>query len=99
MALQKCPECGHQISTEAPACPGCGLISSTINITTQRTSKALKAQLFISAFLFWFGLLSWFLPYGGALDSTAGLPWSVTAMIIGGVWYMITKVLIWWHHE
>jgi hypothetical protein len=45
-----------------------------------------------------FGLLSWFLPYGGALDTTEGLSWSVTAMIIGGVWYMITKILIWWNH-
>ena len=68
-------------------------------ISTQRTSKPLKAQLFISLFLIMFGLLSWFLPYGGALDETEGLPWSVTAMIIGGVWYMITKVLIWWNHE
>jgi hypothetical protein len=67
--------------------------------TTQRTSKPLKAQLLISSFLFWFSLLSFFLPYGGALDTTEGLPWSVTAMIIGAVWYMITKVLIWWHHE
>ena len=41
-------------------------------VTTQRTSKTLKIQLLISAFLFWFGLLSWFLPYGGALDNTKG---------------------------
>lgn len=24
MALTTCPECGHQVSTTAPACPGCG---------------------------------------------------------------------------
>lgn len=24
MALISCPECGHQVSTEAQACPGCG---------------------------------------------------------------------------
>ena len=34
-----------------------------------------------------------------ALDTTEGLPWPVSAMIVGGVWYMITKVLIWWNHE
>ena len=68
-------------------------------VTTQRTSKTLKIQLLISAFLFWFGLLSWFLPYGGALDNTKGLPWSATMMIIGGVWYVITKIGIWWQHE
>ena len=70
-----------------------------MTIAIEKTSKPLKAQLVISSFLFWFGLLSWFLPYGGALDTTEGLSWSVTAMIIGGVWYMITKVLIWWNHE
>ena len=68
-------------------------------ITTQRTSKPLKAQLLISVFLFWFGLLSWFLPYGGALESTEGLSWSATAMILGGIWHVITKVMIWWEHS
>jgi hypothetical protein len=53
----------------------------------------------ISSFLFWFGLLSFFLPYGGVLEPAEGLPWSVAAMIIGGVWYMIIKVLIWWQHD
>jgi hypothetical protein len=46
-----------------------------------------------------FGGFSWFLPYGGALDTTEGLPWSVTAMIVGAVWYVATKVMIWWQHE
>jgi hypothetical protein len=69
-----------------------------MNVTIQRTSKPLKAQLFLSTFFFWFGLLSWFLPYGGALDASEGLSWSVTVMLIGGAWYVVTKVLIWWHH-
>ena len=70
-----------------------------MTVTTERTSKPLKAQLFLSAGLFWFALLSWFLPYGGALDDSDGISWSAAAMMIGGVWYVITKVLIWWHHE
>lgn len=24
MALIRCPDCGREISTEAPSCPGCG---------------------------------------------------------------------------
>jgi hypothetical protein len=68
-------------------------------VTTQRTSKPLKAQLFLSVSLFWFGLLSWFLPYGGVLDATEGLSWSATVMIIGGVWYVVTKIQVWWNHE
>jgi len=67
-------------------------------ITTQRTSKPLKAQLLLSVCLFWFGLLSWFLPYGGALDTSEGLSWSSAVMIVGGAWYVITKVMIWWEH-
>jgi hypothetical protein len=67
-------------------------------VTTQRISKTLKARLFLSASLFWFGLLSWFLPYGGALDDSEGLSWSASVMILGSVWYVITKILIWWQH-
>ena len=70
-----------------------------MTITIQRTSKTLKAQLFLSTFLFWFGLLSWFLPYGGALDSSSGISWSAAAVIAGGIWFMITKILIWWNHK
>ena len=68
-------------------------------ITTQRTSKTLKAQLAISMFLMIFGGFSWFLPYGGSLDDTEGLSWSAAMVIIGGVWYVVTKVMIWWNHE
>jgi hypothetical protein len=72
--------------------------SMSKTITTQATSKPLKAQLLISTCLFWFALLRWFLPYGGAPDTTERLSWSATAMIIGGVWYVVTKVIIWWEH-
>ena len=72
--------------------------SLPLNVTTQRTSKPLKAQLLISGMLFWFGLLSWFLPYGHSMD-IGGLSWAATLMIIGGAWYVITKMMIWWQHE
>ncbi len=29
MALYKCPECGHDISSDADACPNCGWKSSS----------------------------------------------------------------------
>jgi len=70
-----------------------------MTITTQRTSKVLKAQLFISLFLMIFGGFSWFLPYGDALDDTEGLSWSATLLILGAVWYVVTKIGIWWQHE
>lgn len=68
-------------------------------VTTQRTSKTLKAQLAISMFLMIFGGFSLFLPYDGALDDTDGLSWPITMTIIGGIWYVITKLMIWWQHE
>jgi hypothetical protein len=67
-------------------------------VTTQRTSKPLKAQLAISAFLFGFGLLSWFLPYGHSSE-ILGISWAAAMMVIGGTWYVITKIMIWWQHE
>lgn len=30
MALITCPECGHQVSTTAQACPGCGYVFSNV---------------------------------------------------------------------
>jgi hypothetical protein len=75
------------------------MTENTKTVTTQRTSKTLKAQLAISMFLMIFGGFSWFVPYGGAFDGTEGLSWSATLMIVGGVWYVITKALVWWNHE
>lgn len=63
----------------------------------ERTSKTLKAQLMLSASLFWFALLSWFLPYGHSSDM-GGIAWSTVMMIGGATWYVVTKVLIWWKH-
>lgn len=68
-------------------------------VTTQRTSKLLKAQLAASMFLFWFGGFSWFFSDSGALDNSDGISWSAAMLIIGGIWYVITKIGIWWHHE
>ena len=42
-------------------------------ITTQRTSKLLKAQLAISMFLMLFGGFSWFLPEGGATGGSVDI--------------------------
>jgi hypothetical protein len=72
---------------------------SKSTITTQRTSKVLKAQLAFSMFLMLFAGLSWFLPYGGALDDSEGLSWSATMVIVGFVWFVKVKIAIWWMHE
>ena len=33
MALIECPECGKQVSSKAPACPGCGVPMDAISFT------------------------------------------------------------------
>jgi hypothetical protein len=39
MALIECPECKHQISDKAPACPKCGVpIASTLSVPTTETT-------------------------------------------------------------
>ena len=75
------------------------MAKDTKTVTTQRTSKALKAQLAISIFLMIFGGFSWFMPYGGAFDGSGRLPWTATMVIVGGVCYVITRIGIWWQHE
>jgi len=64
--------------------------------TTQRTSKSLKAQLSISLFLLCYGGLTWFVHES---DASETLSWPTKLMIIGGLWYILTKIRIWWHHE
>ena len=49
MALVKCPECGNQVSTAAPACPKCGAPIALQGIgaplaTIQQTSKQLIVE-------------------------------------------------------
>lgn len=75
------------------------MTKDTKTVTTQRTSKTLKAQLFISMFLMIYGGFSWFLPYGGTLDGSEGLSWPAAVVIVGAVWYVITRIGIWWQHD
>jgi hypothetical protein len=49
------------------------LLFFRLRIAMYCQAKHLKAHLAISTNLFWFGLLSWFLPYDGALDAADGL--------------------------
>lgn len=103
MALVACIECGKEVSDKAAACIGCGApVGSSVGagtpvITTQGTSKYLKAQQLIAAGIAIFGLLG----TCGAVSENdnslasfnAGLFW------IGIIWFVIVKIRIWWHHK
>lgn len=104
MALVKCPECGKEVSDKAKNCIGCGAPiapdresqgSGVDHLTTvQGTSKKLKLQQAIAAVLFVAGGVGMFV--AGDLGWNPGTP--TTIMLIGLVWYIVTRVRTWWHH-
>lgn len=109
MALINCPECNNQVSNTAEACPHCGApISGAkeghaagVQIKTiQETSKRLKLHVLFSAFLFWGGLL-WILLASNSSQNNADDPNLTPAfmVLLGMVWYVTTKIRIWWHHK
>jgi len=105
MALITCPECSAKISNLAQSCPHCGVpiagskdvTDAGVPLTTiQETSKKLKTQIAISAFMFWGGLLLFFLSVGKSPG------WSIFLMLIiisGSFLYIGTKIQVWWHHK
>ena len=107
MALIACPECKHQVSDTATSCPNCGTsiadaesskATGTPLLTIQETSKKLKMQIIISSIMFWVGLFMAF-SYAQAIgeDSSPTIP--AFMMLIGLIWYLITRFRIWWHHK
>lgn len=108
MALIDCPECGKQVSDAARACPGCGVSiagaseekAAGANLTTtQITSKKLKLQQVASALLLLGGVVS-LLTVNSSPDEPMGpspIPTALTS--IGLVWFVVTRIRIWWHHK
>ena len=111
MALINCSECNHSVSDKAPACPNCGNPISTAREvsatgsplqTIQETSKRLKLHVLIGTVLFLFSLISllWLANISDDTETTGY--YAVLAMLgvlVGGIWVLITKVRIWWHHK
>ena len=104
MALIKCEECGNQVSTAATACPKCGNPIGSEGIgtpltTTQLTSKRLKIHIIFSALAFWIGLIWFICGFAADQNNPSPSPVAVILLIVGMVWYIITKIRIWWHHK
>lgn len=102
MALIECGECGKQVSDKAANCPGCGAPigqdieakgSGVKNLaTTQLTSKNLKAQTAISVVL-----ISLSVVWAVASEGRSAPP--VLLFFLGFVWFIVTRIRIWWHHS
>jgi uncharacterized membrane protein YvbJ len=106
MALIKCPECGNQVSNTAATCPHCGAPVAAAAVeakhagapltTVQETSKKLKLQIIIASVIFWLGFI-WAIMKFQADEPPGTAP--VVLVLIGMVWYLVTRFRVWWHHK
>jgi hypothetical protein len=103
MALMKCPECQKEISSKASSCPNCGmpLVDATKDIdkitTIQETSKTLKEHIVHSVIIIIGGIL--FFIIGAVTYRQAMIPIGLILFLIGAIWFIATKINIWWHHK
>ena len=103
-------ECGIEVSDKAEKCPKCAYpINTQIKEgkiqTIELTSKKYKIQLVLSVLLLSLGLFISLAAAGLAAAGGGGtLPAllafiGIPSMVVGLIWYIITKIRIWWHHE
>lgn len=102
MSLINCPECRTEVSNIAEACPKCGapiakaIETQTIGTrltTVQETSKKLKLQIILASILFWGGLGFFYIIF----RKEEGV--FLIMSIAGAIWYVVTKIRVWWHHK
>jgi uncharacterized protein YacL len=110
-----CPNCGKEIPDGSNFCPFCGYQitggSEKEKVqTVELTSKRLKAQLLFAILTIVIGFLllsigSYKLhltAFSSSGPSPIGTIISVIGtitMLIGIVWYVITRIMIWWYHR
>ena len=112
MALIQCSDCHADVSDRAPTCPKCGApITTAAEVrdvgvavtTTEETSKRLKKHIVFASVLIWGGLaVGCSLLEGEAASGTervAGVVTMSLAPTVGFIWYIVTKMRIWWHHK
>ena len=107
MSLIDCPECANAVSDKAPTCPKCGAPIATAQdlktagaqlTTVQETSKRLKLHVIGAAVAFWGGLAGAYVASQGPNPQGWAVLFSLAAF--GGlVWYIVTRLRIWWHHK
>jgi len=111
MELIKCVECSQKVSDNIPTCPHCGATivraaeQKEVEVplmTIQETGKGLtKNQILISASLFFCGII--LLLKFSFTASESRLPGlalvSVLMTVSGIIFYVVTKIRIWWHQK
>lgn len=94
MALTTCPDCGNEISDQAPACPNCGRPQAAVQ-TIEQTGKGWKAAMIIGGALLCAGLLGWAANCGEVNAQNAVSQWCV---LLGFLLYLIARLGAFWYH-
>ena len=109
MALIECGECKKEVSIKANSCPHCGAplvsVCGAIMVGDKLTArlatrKKLQLQSLIAGSLCVIGFGWMFAVYsaGESIDMPdANI--GVGLAVFGTVWYLVTRVRIWWHHK
>lgn len=106
MALINCPDCGKEVSENAPACPKCGAPiagaqesagSGVAQLQTiQETSKKFKIHSLLAVTVLIIGCTIIVVAKNAGSETGPTGPLLVTA---GLFWYCVNRFRIWWHHK
>ena len=107
MSLLNCPDCNHEVSDAAPACPNCGRpmgpesdAVGTQLTTTQETAKKFKLQGILSVLTFAVGSTWLYVvfnrPPTEGPNSDTVIP--VVLIFVSMIWYIVNRIRAWWHH-
>ena len=99
MALIQCPECSNTVSNTAAACPHCGAPVAPPIATIQETSKRLKVHIFVAALFGWVGGVWLIVAWNTSAVSADSIGVALLLLVVGALWYFVTKIRIWWHHK
>ena len=107
-SLIQCPDCGQAVSARAETCPKCGYPIAGGGSTQahggkvqtiEKTSKIFKLQELLAVFLILSCLIIFFMGSSfGISVSGNGLIFCVLGVVVGLVWFVIIRFLVWWHH-
>lgn len=110
--LDNCPHCGHPVSGKGYANIACKTESRNQLIqelepplykepkpvqTIELTSKRYKLQLVLSVLLIIVGIVAMIYSYNSKGQSSAGV-WGILSVVFGFIWFLTTRIVIWWNH-
>lgn len=94
MALINCPDCGREVSSNAPACPSCGAPIQAQTI--EATAKKWKGLQLLGALLVILGIGPCVAGTDSGNDATVGV--GVALLLIGLVLFLGARFGAWWGH-